>query len=79
MKVKCNKCEYIGEENEFRKGRDFFQNLFIAGCPNCDNTQNPGDASMRMFEGMKRPFVYIRQDSPDDPVSKTKHNASEAS
>jgi hypothetical protein len=59
-KVKCNKCEYVGDETEFPKGHDFFQNKYIASCPKCDNRQSPGDASMRGFGG-KRPFVYVDQ------------------
>ncbi|KKM76756.1 hypothetical protein LCGC14_1376890 [marine sediment metagenome] len=59
MEIKCNKCGHIGEEQEFPTGRDFFQNSYIAGCPKCDNSQNPGDASMRMFHNQS-PFEYIR-------------------
>lgn len=55
MNIKCNKCGHIGPESEFPKGRDFFQNSYIAGCPKCDNRQSPGGASMRMFDA-KRPF-----------------------
>lgn len=62
-KVKCNKCEYVGDESEFPKGNDFFQNSYIRGCPKCDNRQNPGDASMRGFGG-ERPFVYVREAEP---------------
>lgn len=79
MKVKCNQCGYIGDEGEFPKGRDFFQFKYIAGCPKCDNRQNPGDASMRMMPGQKHPFEYVRQDAPDDPLLKTLHQAQEAS
>lgn len=64
MKVKCNGCEHVGDESEFTKGRDFFQNDYIAGCPKCDNRQSPGDASMRAFGG-DRPFVYVRPDEPE--------------
>lgn len=79
MKIKCNKCEYIGEENEFPKGTDFFQNQFIASCPNCDNRQNPGDATMRMFGG-KRPFEFVTDvPKPDDPFSRVMSNHNEAS
>lgn len=55
MNIKCNKCGHVGPESEFQKGRDLFQNKYIAGCPKCDNRQSPGDASMRMFGG-SRPF-----------------------
>lgn len=78
MKVKCNKCGYVGDESEFKKGRDFFQNKFIAGCPKCDNRQSPGDASMRAFGG-ERPFVFIREQEPADPMGKVFHRADEAS
>ena len=78
MKVKCNKCGFVAEESEFPHGRDFFQNQFIRGCPKCDNHQSPGDASMRAFGG-ERPFVYIRDEQPDDLVSAVLHSGSEAS
>ena len=78
MKVKCNKCGHIGEEAEFPKGRDFFQNAFISGCLKCDNHQNPGDASMRMFGG-ERPFEYIRDDTPRTVFDKVMCDASECS
>jgi NAD-dependent SIR2 family protein deacetylase len=80
QKVKCNKCGYIGDESEFPKGRDFFQNPFISSCPKCDNTQNPGDASMRMFGG-ERPFEYIRDKLPEsaDALSKVLRAADDAS
>ena len=57
MKVKCNKCGYIGDESEFPKGRDFFQFTFISGCPKkCGNSQSPDSASMRMMPSdEKRP------------------------
>ena len=67
MKIKCNKCGFTGESEEFRHGHDFFQKDFIAGCPNCDNRQSPGDASMRMFGG-KRPFERMIETAPI-PVS----------
>ena len=62
MQVKCNKCGYVGDESEFPKGRDFFQHRFIKACanPECDNQQNPGDASLRMMPGMDHPFTYVR-------------------
>ena len=78
MKVKCNKCGYVGPREDFPKGQDFFQNEYVKGCPKCDNHQNPGDASMRMFGG-ERPFSFIREDAPDEPVSKTLHRSHEAS
>ena len=62
--VKCNKCGHIAPESEFSKGHDFFQNTYIRGCPQCDNRQSPGDASMRMFDG-DRPFVFVdRREEP---------------
>jgi len=67
MKIKCNKCGHVGEESEFPKGRDFFQNAYIAGCAKCDNRQSPGDASMRMFGG-KRPFERVT-DTAQIPVT----------
>jgi len=79
-KVKCNKCGYVGGYDEFKKGRDFFQNTFIAGCPKCDNWQSPGDASMRMFGG-ERPFVFVEKadSSPKTALGKVLHDADEAS
>lgn len=56
--IKCNKCGYIGEDKEFPIGHDFFQCSYVSGCPKCDNQQNPGDASMRIFGG-KRPFERV--------------------
>jgi len=81
MKVKCNKCGYIGDESEFPKGRDFLQHTFISGCPKCDNCQTPGDASLRMMPSdEKRPFEYIRSESKDKtPLGKVLHKANEAS
>lgn len=82
MKVKCNKCGYIGEESEFPKDRDFFQFTFVKKCPkNCGNSQSPGDASMRMMPlGTIRPFEYIRPESKDkSQLGKTIHRAKEAS
>lgn len=78
MEVKCNKCGHIGDEITFPKGNDFFQKEFVAGCPKCDNRQNPGDASMRMFGGAK-PFEYVRPGPVDHPLIKTLHAAEEAS
>ena len=79
MKVKCNKCGYVGEEKEFPKDRDFLQQQFIAKCPKCDNWQAPGDASMRMFGG-KRPFEYIRERPINNaPLGEVLHDAGEAS
>lgn len=82
MKVRCNKCGYIGNEEEFSKSTDFFQKSFIRKCakPKCDNFQTPGDASMRMMPGVKPPFEYIRPASKDkDSLAKTLHKAKEAS
>lgn len=80
MKVKCNKCGYVGDEAEFPKGRDFCQKSFIKSCPKCDNFQTPGDASMRMFPTVKHPFEYMREKpKSDNPLTKTLHKASEAS
>lgn len=76
--VKCNGCGYMGDEDGFKKGRDFFQNSFISGCPKCDNSQNEGDASMRMFGG-ERPFSYIRAEAPKDSLGKVLHDADDAS
>lgn len=80
MRVKCNKCGYIGDESEFPNGRDFFQNGYIASCPkNCGNRQSPGDASFRAFGG-ERPFVYVRDGEPDGtPIGTVMHRAGEAS
>lgn len=60
MKIRCNKCQHQGEISEFRTGRDFFQHTYVAGCPKCDNSQSPGDASMRMFGG-ERPFAAVEK------------------
>ena len=79
MLVKCNKCEHIADESKFPKGRDFFQNCYIASCPECNNRQSPGDASMRGLGG-KRPFEYVREaNTSDDPSMRALHRASEAS
>lgn len=79
MKIKCNKCGYVGEEKEFPVGLDFFQNRYISGCPKeCGNNQSPGDASMRMFGG-KRPFEYLRNNAPQGIVDQVLHKANEAS
>jgi len=59
MKVKCNKCGYIGNEKEFPKDRDFLQVPFVKKCPKCDNLQSPGGASMRMMPGEKHPFEEV--------------------
>jgi hypothetical protein len=80
MKVRCNKCQHVGDESEFPKGRDFFQNRYVSGCPQCDNRQSPGDASMRMMPGVEHPFTYVRPElGASDAFTKTMHNASEAS
>ncbi len=79
MQVKCNKCGYVGDESEFPKGQDFFQNSYISGCPKrCDNYQSPGDASMRGFGG-ERPFVYLRPNESRTVGEQVTFNASEAS
>jgi hypothetical protein len=84
VNVKCNKCGFIGPEGDFPKGRDFFQNNYVASCPKCDNRQSPGDASMRMFGG-ERPFSFIRDTEPEggiellDNLDTIKHRANEAS
>lgn len=82
MKVKCNKCGYIGDESEFPKGRDFFQFRYIARCanPECDNRQSPGGASMRTMSEIEHPFEYVREEAPSsDPLALVLHNAAEAS
>jgi hypothetical protein len=79
MKVRCNSCQFVGEKSEFRQGYDLFQNPFVAGCPKCDNSQSPGDASFRMMGG-QRPFEYVDDTpEPDDPFGKTLHRARSAS
>lgn len=79
MRVRCNKCSHVGDDSEFPKGRDFFQNVFIAACPKCDNRQNPGDASMRM-RGGARPFSFVDETpEPADVVGKVMHRARGAS
>lgn len=78
MKIKCNKCGFVGEEKQFRTGRDFMQKKYISGCPKCDNYQSPGDASMRMFGG-ERPFTFIRESENGDALERTIHRANEAS
>ena len=59
MLVKCNKCGFVADIDQFTIGHDFFQNPYVAACPNCDNNQTPGGASVRGFGG-ERPFEYIR-------------------
>jgi len=84
--IKCNGCGYVGQESEFPKDRDFFQHSFISGCPKCDNRQNPGDASFRMFGG-QRPFVFVDRSpepeatgaTPPETLPTIMHRASEAS
>ncbi len=78
MKVKCNKCGYVGDESLFKHGRDFFQNRFVSGCPECDNRQDPGGASLRAMGG-ERPFEYIRPNTSKTIVDETFHKAGEAS
>jgi len=63
MNIKCNQCGYVGPVSEFPMGHDFFQNKYIKACPKCDNHQSPGDASMRMFGGI-RPFESIDETPP---------------
>lgn len=79
-KVICNKCGYVGDVTEFPKGTDFFQNQYIRGCPNkaCDNRQTPGDASMRGFGGY-RPFSFVREVEPDNPLEQVLYRSEEAS
>jgi len=81
MKVKCNKCGYIGDKSEFPKGNDFFQKAYIKSCPKeCGNHQTPGDASLRMMPGVCHPFSYIRPELKDKTaLNITLHEASEAS
>ena len=81
MKVQCNKCGVIADDSEFPKGRDFFQNRYIARCVNsdCDNRQTPGGASMRMMPGHEPPFSYVREEAPSDPFERVFYQADEAS
>ena len=80
MNVKCNKCEYEGNESEFPKGRDFTQKEYISSCPKCDNRQNPGDASMRMFYSDKeRPFIYVNSNEIEDALLETLRRSNQAS
>jgi len=67
--VKCNKCGHVGLRSTFPTGNDFFQNVYIRGCPNpkCDNSQSPGDASMRGFGG-SRPFTFVQSPETDGTV-----------
>jgi hypothetical protein len=78
MKVKCNKCGHIGDEESFPHGRDFFQNRYVSSFPECDNRQDPGSASFRVLGG-KRPFEYVREFFIGTVQGKITHNASEAS
>lgn len=79
-KVKCNGCGYIGDESEFPKGRDFFQNQFISGCPKCNNCQSPGGASLRMMPGQKHPFEFVKTiGKSDNPAIRVFQDANEAS
>jgi len=82
QQIKCNKCGYVGNEDEFPTGRDFFQKVFIKHCPveGCTNRQSPGDASLRMMPGQVHPFEYVRPEAlSDDPFVQVLHNAAEAS
>ena len=76
--IRCNKCGFTGDDETFRWGTDFFQRPFVKGCPQCDNRQNPGDASMRMFGG-DRPFTFIRDIEPENTLEEAILAASEAS
>lgn len=77
--IRCNKCGYVGEEETFRHGLDFFQNRYISDCPKCDNGQSPGGASMRMFGG-QRPFEFVDSaPTPSDPLGKVLKQSEEAS
>lgn len=78
LNVKCNGCGHVGPESEFPTGHDFFQHVYISGCPKCANRQSPGDASMRMFGGV-RPLEYVREDSPADALTTTIRRSTEAS
>jgi len=78
-KVKCSKCGHVDVASAFPKGRDLCQITYIASCPKmCGNTQGPGGASMRMFGG-ERPFTFVENSEPDDPLAATLHRAGEAS
>jgi len=80
MKIKCNKCGFVGEGKEFKWDKDFFQNRFVSGCPKCKNSQNPSDASMRMMPNTKHPFEFVREENTDpSPLGKVLHDADEAS
>jgi hypothetical protein len=77
--IRCNKCGFEGPQSEFRMGSDFFGKPFVSGCPECENRQNPGDASMRMFGG-ERPFSAIRPGpASDSPLTTVLHSAEDAS
>lgn len=50
MEIKCNKCGYVGDEQEFPKGRDFLQKEYIKSCPKCDNYQDYGIGNPAGFQ-----------------------------
>lgn len=71
--VRCTKCDREGPAYEFPQDRDFFQKWFISGCANsdCDNSQSPGQAALRMMPGHKSPFVYVDETPHDVPMPKS--------
>jgi len=80
--VRCVKCGHTASYDDWPKGRDFFQKTYISRCvnPECDNRQNPADASMRMFSGIEHPFVFVRQEETSaDALDQVLYNESEAS
>ena len=78
--VRCTQCGHEAPESDFPHGRDFFQNSFIAACPQCDNRQSPGNASMRMMQGNAHPFVRVdAQPRPTDAIGSVIHDANEVS
>lgn len=79
MKIRCNRCGFVGDESDFPKGRDFFQSAYVCACPlKCGNRQGPGGAAMRGFGG-DRPFSYVREDEPSSIVGAVEYRMSEAS
>jgi len=79
--VRCTKCGHTAPYDDWPKGRDFFQHIYISRCLNreCDNDQSPGGAAMRMF-GDEHPFVFVRpEETSEDALDQTLHRASEAS
>lgn len=79
-RIRCNKCGFVGDKEDFRWGRDFLQNRYVAACSQCNNRQTPGNASMRMFGG-ERPFEFVREGLPKgaSAVEQVMRNADEAS